>query len=362
MARTPQPWYWKPRRVWCVQIAGRRHRLTEPGEKAQTRPAAYSAFHTLMAQAAQATKTTLPTQAAEPDPPFTTGALVAAFLAEMNARARRDEVSRQAPADCRRRLAGFAQRFGDLLPEQVTPAAVAKWAAGRAGWGPTMRHDAVGTVKAMFRWGAVEGLVSPSPVALMRKPSRVERREHVLDDGQAQAILAAILVPGFRDFVLFLWLTGCRPGEAARLAAADVDWGRAIVVLRRHKTAKRSGRARTIRVPWPALLVLARQPAAGGPVFRTGAGKPWGRSAWNSHIRRLRARTGLGKEAFTYAFRHLFATTYLEQTGGDLAGAAALLGHSSTAMVSRVYSHLDQRDAYLRGRLDGLDRKPGEDG
>jgi integrase len=41
-------------------------------------------------------------------------------------------------------------------------------------------------------------------------------------------------------------LTGCRPGEIARVTAADVDVDRGLWVLKKHKTAKKTGKPRLV--------------------------------------------------------------------------------------------------------------------
>ena len=54
----------------------------------------------------------------------------------------------------------------------------------------------------------------------------------------------------FRQLLVFLWYTGCRPGEAAKLKWADIDFKRQRIVLMQHKTA------RTQRVARPRLVPL----------------------------------------------------------------------------------------------------------
>lgn len=44
----------------------------------------------------------------------------------------------------------------------------------------------------------------------------------------------------FRQVLVFLWYTGCRPGEAARLTWSDIDFARQVIVLTRHKRPGRS--------------------------------------------------------------------------------------------------------------------------
>jgi integrase/recombinase XerC len=157
-----------------------------------------------------------------------------------------------------------------------------------------------------------------------------------------------------------LHATGCRPGEARGLTAADLDTARGIW-RKPGKTTRRTGRDRVVHLP-PALAVrlaeLARANPA-GPILRNTEGNPWTQTAVNTQMRRLRARIGAGKELVSYGFRHLFATDALEN-GVEAATVATLLGHSSLKMLMERYSHLIERDGHLKDAL-GKIRGDGDD-
>ena len=59
-------------------------------------------------------------------------------------------------------------------------------------------------------------------------------------------ILAAIQDEEFREFVTAMLAIGCRPGEVARLTAANVDLGLGVWVFEKHKTAKKTGKPRVV--------------------------------------------------------------------------------------------------------------------
>lgn len=54
-----------------------------------------------------------------------------------------------------------------------------------------------------------------------------------------------------------------------------------------------------------------------------------------------------GTKYSRYAFRHAFGTEALEN-GLDAVTVSVLMGHRDTTMISRVYSHLTQRQDHLR--------------
>ncbi len=123
--------------------------------------------------------------------------------------------------------------------------------------------------------------------------------------------------------------------------------------MARHKTDS-GGQPRVIHLSEPAAAILAeyagRHPS--GPCLRNSRGRPWSRNAVSCAMRRLRARAGLaGVGAVPHALRHAFITDALS-VGLSVAVVAELVGHRSTAMIDRVYSHLGERTAVLQAAMD----------
>jgi len=61
----------------------------------------------------------------------------------------------------------------------------------------------------------------------------------------------------------------------------------------------------------------------------------------------------VGRKVCSYDFRHTWATRALK-AGVPAAHVAAMLGHSSTAMVFKHYGHLGEEVELLRGHADRL--------
>ena len=251
----------------------------------------------------------------------------------------------------RRHLKSFVAAHGERAAADVRPHHVADWSNSH-GWGASTRAGAVTAVKASFAWGRKMGHLETDPVKDLAKP-RPARREKILSGDQVEVVLEDA-APEFSVFLEFLRETGARPGEGAALTTADVAWGEKVAVLRAHKTEGAMGKPRLIVLSDRAEEILRGQAARWpeGPLFRNARGNPWTRHAMACAFRRLRARTGLGKEATAQALRHRFATDAARQLPNTV--VAALLGHKSTAMVDRVYSHISDEIDTLKGALDKI--------
>src|SRR5262249_31594008 len=155
--------------------------------------------------------------------------------------------------------------------------------------------------------------------------------------------------PAFRRFVNALTLTGCRPGEVARVTAADVDLDAGLWVLKLHKTAKKTGRPRVVFL-CPEALALTRELVEqhpDGPLFLNSPDSPRPRTACRIRFRNLRKKPPERTGIVCYGSRSSFATDALEAGVPD-ASVAALLGHTNTATLPRFYNRLAGRVGHLR--------------
>ena len=83
-------------------------------------------------------------------------------------------------------------------------------------------------------------------------------------------------------------------------------------------------------------------------MLRNRNGVGWTRNAICLAFRRTSKRAGV--RATAYGYRHAFATEALAAGVPD-AHVAALLGHTSTAMLHRHYSHLTHQAQAMRAAL-----------
>ena len=340
MGRPSKPWYRADRDVWVVKISGKQYTLAK-GEK--SRQEATRAFHALSASLGRG------------DPSAGHGAPVAtileAFLEWI--------VSHRKPITLefyQRLLGQFARHVGvKLTMGELKPYHVEQWLE-TTGWNPTTRANGVTAVKHAMNWAVDQGYLDRSPLTRLKRP-RPARREKILTQEQAAQLLASA-TGAFHVLLVMLRETGARPSEILGLEAKHLRLEEKVAVLE-GKTTGTTGRDRTIRLT-PAAVDLCRRLAAEHPegaLLRNESGRHWQRNACSHAFRRARRRLGMGPECTAESYRHLFVTDGL-QAGLSTAVVAELVGHTSTAMIMKHYSHIADRKDYLDQALAAIRPAP----
>lgn len=142
---------------------------------------------------------------------------------------------------------------------------------------------------------------------------------------------------------------GIPSAEVANVTAANVDVQNGLWILKQHKTLHKTGKPRIIYLT-PSMLEMSKrlmQKHPDGPLFRSSRGKAFSRNAIRCRFKRLRDKSPILKGVVAYSYRHAFATDALVH-GVGIAQVAELMGHTSTELVSRVYSHISMNVGHLR--------------
>ena len=149
--------------------------------------------------------------------------------------------------------------------------------------------------------------------------------------------------PAFRLIDFALWQCGARPGELCRATIADVDRDSRVILLKEHKTARKTGQPRRIPIgrKLGELLDRAIGTRTEGPVFLSPAGKAWRVANLSRTYSRLRDEAGLPRDLVLYLARHECGTKVCRQKGIEF--ARRLLGHANISTTQR-YMHLDDRE------------------
>jgi integrase len=328
MPRPAKPWYRKSRSMWTITLDGVQTPLgvTDPSDE-------------LAAVVAWKNLTSSVTTAA-PGAGRTLREVVAAYLASPDL-----DVADSTRGRLRWSLGKFVAVLGDVPAASLTARQIET--ALPTHLSASSRHGAIGDLLGCLTWAGV------TVAGKVRRPPKESRgADCVLTPGQFE-VVKALASGDLRPFVVVLWETGCRPGEVAAATAENTDWKNSQVRLRGHKTRRYTGRDRVVVLTPVALDVLRaqRDRYGSGHLFRTTRGKPFGIQRVNQRFQAIAERAGF--PAFAYMFRHTFITRALEAGYSD-AQVAALVGHTSPAMIHRNYNHIAQNARLLKSLADNL--------
>lgn len=330
MARL-RPWY-RAGRGWYVTVDGNQLPLgvNDPNNES----AAWAAFQELLSRL----------RGTAPGDPRTVDQAAEQFLAEKSTTNKPGSIKRY-----RQQLKRLRDTFGAVLLAALDPAAVdadSKLAA----WSPTTRSHYLSLIEAFLRWIG-------KPHKFRKPPKSSAGAGRVIPPEIHERCLCVCNIGDWRQVLRFLWLTGCRPSEAAAVAVDNVDWAAGVVKLVEHKTAGKTGRARLIYLCPESIAVLREQFAKWGTgfLFRGQGGVRLSRQAFVMKFTRLSER--VRHHVTAYGYRHTFATRALEKGIPD-AQVAALLGHTGTAMLFKHYSHLIESARVLKGVAAKLNEPP----
>lgn len=335
MGRPNKLWWWAQGNCWASKVRGKRERLGDDPSQAG-KAEAQRELHRLLGQR--------PSGPLERPLSPTVANVVDRF--NDHARATLEPTTTKV---YHRRLADFRRLWGGVMVSDVRPFHVNEW-VGAKEWANPTKRVAIAIIRRAFAWAMKEGYIDRDPTVGVVKPPD-SRREFVPSASDVKKILDASPTPQFRQFLDAIIKTGCRPGEAAKVTAADFDPIAGTWTVR-GKTTKKTGKMRVVYLP-PSIIEDCKRLAVeypDGPLYRNFYGRPWNDQAYGETMRRIREKLGMGDECVLYAMRHAFATDALER-GVPIATVAELLGHSSTAMISKAYSHLSERASHLRDAL-----------
>ena len=211
--------------------------------------------------------------------------------------------------------------------------------ATEEGWSDTNRANYLWTVQAFVRWGGRKDFK-------LHRPSKESRGAEAAISEETHRLVLKESRGDFHELCRVLWFIGCRPMEAARLQRESVDWASGTATLKQHKT-KHQGKTRTLYFSTEVLGILRAQAEKHktGFLFRGQRGEPFTVKA--IVCRFIRISEKIGRPVHAYGYRHAFATRALAKGISD-AQVAALMGHKSTAMVHRHYSHIAADARLLR--------------
>lgn len=271
-------------------------------------------------------------------------------------------------------LGQFALAYGKRELTSLKPIDLYEWIASKQGWSDTTKHNGVRNVKLLFNWAMDMELMERNPFRKVHHRPGPPRQ--AMTRAQFQSLLRSsntctLLVwetrptsaARFKQFLLFMWQTGCRTSEARELRWSNIEWKHSRAVLHQHKTCRtlRNPRPRIIHLDSVAMRLLLRIRSYNQPgdfVFVTVHGRQWSRRAIHVRMKRIRAAAGLSMDVKLYCARHAFGTRGLEN-GLDLKTVSLLMGHASVQMTER-YTHLADNLPHMADAIERLNgNRPG---
>jgi integrase len=367
MARTARAWYFTEKKAYAAYVKGRRVILVE-GEESDAN------FRAAQKQL----KKVLKGSANDAAP----AALRVADVIERYLRLAKDRYAERAFEERRRYLQLFAEAHGwrKVNDRDCLPVHVEEWLAEHPEWASEWtRGHVVAVVLRPFNWAAKKRLIPSNPFRGVEKSQGEPRRP--MTDAEFQALLRHAgagrrkfgakgkkqrpspsdrrrrqrpsSAARFRQVLVFLRFTGCRPGEATRLLWPDVDLEARELVLRRHKTSKKTKKPRRVPihpVVLKLLIFLKRLGQPGEHVFLTHRKTPWHRVSLAQRLRRVRQAAGIPDDAKLYGLRHRFGTTAILR-GVDLKTLSELMGHTTTRMTEHYVALAGQRQHLAEAML-----------
>jgi integrase len=335
-----KPFFWKKRQAWFVKVGKSQIFLSED------EGAAYDKWRSMVS-------------AGLSDLDQSPAPMVAARYIQDGLRGSPGYVER-----IERYLTEFGNHFLDKpLAISLTTKHVLDWVESRPTWGPSSRRSAIQAVKQAWKWAHDNELLSRNRIKATPMPADGTRQGLITDEQHVlmcnHADRNRVIVNGKRRFrrvlravLIALKHTGTRPSMVATVRAEDVAADLSCWVFAKHKTRGKTNKPLVIWLDGCGQtltrILLAARPK--GPLFLNRDGDSWDKDTLGHRIRRLRRRLKLPEAMIAYAYRHSFTTRALTK-GVDIATVAELLGHTSTAMISRNYGHLDQAKQHLKDAM-----------
>lgn len=239
----------------------------------------------------------------------------------------------------------------DTPEANLKPFQVQEWIDSHGDdWGANYRGGAVVAVKRVYHWAEEMGYVDRNPVKKLKRPSP-QRRKIYMKPADYDQVLGAIKPNDpFRELVLFVWATGCRPQEVRAIERRHVFLDRKRIVFPAEES-KGKRTERIIRLNTVALEIIQKRMEViqDGVLFRNTHGEAWTKYAICARFDGISKK--IGKRMFCYAARHGYGTRKLID-GVDPITVAAIMGHTDGSMLARVYSHVEDDDDHMNKALE----------
>lgn len=251
----------------------------------------------------------------------------------------------QSTRDRRKPILDSFAKWCDTTADRLKPLHVLEWLqAAYPSAGPTYQNTLITAVKGCFEWAEGMGLIESNPIRKLKKP-RPKVRQEFLPHVKWQALLEAATDQQFRDFLVFMLATGCRPQEITKIEGRHFTGDR---IEFPPEESKGRQETRVILLPGESREIVERLAAkwTSVSIFRNRRDRPWKRFAVRDRFNRLKVVLDEPKLCAT-VLRHSYCHHRLASGQPDHV-VAILMGHRSTQMVQLRYGHLAKATEFLK--------------
>jgi integrase len=220
-------------------------------------------------------------------------------------------------------------------------------------------------LSALYEHAMRYGWATANPIRQVRQSAKRLTEPDVLTVEEITAILARLTDP-CRTIAVAVALTGLRRGELFGLQWSDVDFGNAVIHVRRSIVNQVVGSTKTVGSNRPLPMNVELSKALAQWKLTTRYTKPndwvfaspssrgekpyWANTLLTRHIRPAALEAGIGKVIGWHTFRRSFATL-LQSSGASVKSTQELMRHASPVMTLGTYAQAvtsDKREAQDR--------------
>lgn len=205
------------------------------------------------------------------------------------------------------------------------------------------------TMRRLYRFLEVEGVIDKSPMPELLKSSPVRKLPQTLSAEDVRKLLSqpdSSAVLGARDQAMLelLYASGLRVSELVTLKTHEVNFqGNYVTVKGKGAKVRAVPFGQWARDKLSNYLNAVRPRMLHGKIspylFTNRSGKPLTRQGFWKLIRRYALIAGVDKRVTPHTLRHSFATHLLEG-GADLRSVQTMLGHADIS-TTQIYTHVD---------------------
>lgn len=216
----------------------------------------------------------------------------------------------------------------------------------------------ISTIKAFYKFLALEDLLEKNPAALLDAPKLARKLPEFLSIQEIDHMLSQIdmsKTEGHRNKAMLevMYSCGLRVSELTDLRISDLFFKQALIRVSGKGNKERLVPINELAVKYIELYrteVRVHQEIQKGHedfLFLNRRGKKLTRAMLFTLVKQLAQKAGIHKNVSPHIFRHSFAT-HLVEGGADLRAVQEMLGHESIT-TTEIYTHLDQQ--YLREEI-----------